>query len=344
MKQLKYFIIPAVFIITQNFPVLCQTDSVSLANKPRLQFSSRSFFYSIDRDKDIPFLNNAKSDRINLYNLKSDSTNPRTMPRKKEYKVHPVRLAVVGGAVALSWLGMNIYYNHTWWQRTTNYFKFSVDDLHARDVNKVSHVYTSDVIAVGSAMSYEWCGLKPMTAQIFGSLTSLVYETYVEYNDGISPDWGFDVGDQAGNMIGAAWPILQRLVPFLREVNFKWSFKPALIVHKTQNTLAFLDNYDYMTYWLSINPKKLLPKSIGKYYPGFLVPAIGVSLSGSSSHAFEGNYGSYRVWYIALDYDLRYLPGDSDFLKKLKKILNFYHFPSPAIRFSPNGVWYGLYF
>jgi hypothetical protein len=338
MKNLMKSILLILFFTTSYTPTFCQTDSGNREDNFSMKLSDHSFFYKFDHFKDD--LLTDVSDTI-----RSDSTKKvNLIKNKKEYKIHPVRLVVVGSLVALSWIGMNIYYNNTWWTRRANYFKFSVDDLHARDVNKVSHVYTSDLIAVGSAMSYEWCGFKPMTAQIFGSLTSLLYETYVEYNDGLSPDWGFDVGDQAGNMIGAAFPIIQKLVPFLQEFNFKWSCQPALIIHKTKNALAFIDNYDYMTYWLSINPKKLLPESIGKYYPGFLVPAIGISLKGSSSHAFEGNIYAFREWYIALDYDLRYLPGDTDFLKKLKTILNFYHLPSPAVRFSPSGIWYGLYF
>ena len=48
---------------------------------------------------------------------------------------------------------------------------------------------------------------------------------------------------------------------------------------------------------------------------------------------------------IALDYDMReIIPGDSWLLQTLKEALNYLHFPSPAIRISPDFIAYGFYF
>ena len=51
-----------------------------------------------------------------------------------------------------------------------------------------------------------------------------------------------------------------------------------------------------------------------------------------------------QEWYIALDYDMRKLPGDSAFMQFVKESLNLFHWPAPAIRFTPSAVYYGLYF
>jgi hypothetical protein len=48
---------------------------------------------------------------------------------------------------------------------------------------------------------------------------------------------------------------------------------------------------------------------------------------------------------LSLDYDLtKIIPQDTGFLRLLAEALNFIHWPAPAVRISPNAVWYGLYF
>jgi hypothetical protein len=255
---------------------------------------------------------------------------------------HPWRLVLLGSGITIGWLGMHIYYTNTWWKNRVHYFKFAEDPWYARNVDKVSHVYTAAVITEGIGMLYEWTGIKPLNALIYGSITAMAYETYIEMYDGISPIWGFDWGDMGANIFGAAYPVAQKLAPFLNNFNFKWSFKPAWIINKTKNTPDLLNDYTSMTFWLSISPKGLLPKKIAQYYPGFLAIALGVSLKNASHETSTAL--AYRELFLALDYDLTKLPGNTDFLKKLKKILNYYHFPSPAVRISPSGVWYGIYF
>ncbi|MGH2574814.1 MAG: hypothetical protein ACRDFC_03835, partial [Ignavibacteria bacterium] len=138
------------------------------------------------------------------------------------------------------------------------------------------------------------------------------------------------------------YPFVQREVPAFQNINFKWSFKPKWLKGKAENVDDLLDDYTNMTFWLSVSPEGLLPKEISKIYPGFLAFAIGLSIK-NASH-LRGSTNAYREWFLSLDYDINKLPGNSEFLKKLKKILNFYHFPAPAVRISPSGIWYGLYF
>jgi hypothetical protein len=137
---------------------------------------------------------------------------------------------------------------------------------------------------------------------------------------------------------------LQRLAPALQDINFKWSFKPKWLKGKIQNTDDLLDDYTNMTFWLSVNPEIVLPKSFTdkKYYPNFLAIALGWSIKNASHKTGSANAES--EWFLAFDIDIRKLPGKSDFMVKLKKILNFYHIPMPTVRFSPSGIWYGLYF
>jgi hypothetical protein len=261
---------------------------------------------------------------------------------KKTYKVNPLRLTLVGVTMAGIWTGMHIYYSNTWWKDQRKYFKFAQDGYYARNIDKVSHIYTANAFTVTTATAFEWAGISPRNSLIYGAITTTAYETYIEINDGFAPIWGFDWVDMGANIFGAVYPFLQKEAPVLQNFNFKWSFKPDWIKKKSQNTDDLLDDYTNMTFWLSVSPEGLLPKNLAKYYPGFLAFAIGLSIKNASHTA--GSKEAYHEWFLSFDYDLNNFPGNTDFLKKLKKILNFYHFPAPAVRISPSGIWYGLYF
>jgi predicted lipoprotein DUF2279 len=282
---------------------------------------------------------------IPLFNEKNKITLKNNIPLlKKESKVNPVKMAILGGMAAGVFTAMHIYYSNTWWKDSKHYFKFAQDGFYARNMDKASHIYTANVITEGVAMGFEWTGVKPMNALIYGAITSLAYETYIEINDGFAPNWGFDWVDMGSNLFGVMYPFLQRAVPAFQDINFKWSFKPDWISKKITKTDDLLDDYTNMAFWLSVNPELFFPKSVtkAKFYPNFLALALGLSVK-NASHTI-GSQNAYTEWFLALDIDVRKLPGKSDFLIKLKKLLNFYHFPMPTVRFSPSGIWYGLYF
>lgn len=314
-------------------------------------FSGINLFCSDNGNKDFGIKLKLKNQKQHSFDLSGKITKPGLFPdntiltkKEKKYKINPVKMTVLGVVGAGVFTSMHIYYNNTWWVDRRDYFKFAQDGYYARNMDKASHIYTANVFTELSAIAYEWAGMKPSKALLWGAITSMAYETYIEVNDGFAPNWGFDWGDMGANIFGAVYPFIQREVTSLENVNFKWSFNPKWLEKKANNTDDLLDDYTNMTFWLSVNPEIILPKSVtkGKFYPNFLALALGMSVKGASHKS--GSQTAYAEWYLALDYDLRKLPGNSDFMKKLKKILNFYHFPAPAVRISPSGIWYGLYF
>ncbi len=274
----------------------------------------------------------------------SDTTtkNKNYKASRQKYKVVPWRMTVLGVIGAGVFTGMHIYYKNTWWKDQRRFFKFAEDGYYAKDIDKISHIYTANVFTEITAAGYEWAGISPGKSLLWGAITAMAYETYIEINDGFAPIWGFDWSDMGANIAGALYPFLQKEIPVLQNFTFKWSFKPNWLKGKVNNQNDLLDDYTNMTFWLGISPKGLLPNDMAKYYPAFLGVAFGLSLK-NANHQTGGSQ-AYREWFISLDYDITKLPGNTDFLKKLKKILNFYHFPAPAVRVSPSGIWYGLYF
>ena len=299
------------------------------------------FRFKLKEDKSVLFRqNNSQSLFAGSYKfIKIDSVKP-----KKKYKVDPMKITILGVTGAGVFTAMHIYYSNTWWKDQKNFFKYAEDGYYARNVDRASHIFTASFFTEATAAAYEWTGIRPEKALLYGAITSMAYETYIEINDGFAPNWGFDWVDMGANVFGVVYPFFQRLLPPLENVNFKWSFNPKWLERKVTKTNDLLDDYTNMTFWLSVNPELFLPGSVtkGKLYPNFLAIALGMSIK-NASHAF-GSQNAYEEWFLAFDIDLKKLPGKSDFLVKLKRLLNFYHFPTPAVRFSPSGIWYGLYF
>lgn len=341
-KFLLYFV-----VVLLQLPAVSLASGVISGNSIKLKLKESTGILSEKKQYELSNYNSIRPE-TKKFNFEKSEDSPNfvsdNLSKKNSYKVNPLRLTILGVMAAGAFTGFHIYYANTWWKDQRDYFKFAADGYYARNMDKASHVYTANFFASATSVAYEWAGLSPSKALMYGAITSLAYETYIEINDGFAPNWGFDWGDMGANVFGAVYPILQNLAPPLKHVNFKWSFKPEWIKKKTTNSDDLLDDYTNMTFWLSVNPMLVLPKSVtkAKFYPNFLALALGMSIQ-NASHV-TGSTNAKTEWFLALDWDVSQLPGKSDFMKKLKKILNFYHFPSPAVKFSPEGVWYGLYF
>jgi len=344
IKFVKFTILFFAFVLSGGSIVSEENGSlfkVELKLKNRSNISDDNSEFRLKENRTTPRLIDTNSNNrvITPYYL-----NHPGQTKDKVYKVDPLKMTILGVAAAGVFTGFHIYYSNTWWKDQRDYFKYAADGYYARNMDKASHIFTANFFTVATATAYEWAGVSPDKAMLYGAITSMVYETYIEINDGFAPIWGFDWGDVGANIVGAVYPFLQNEVKPLENINFKWSFHPDWLKKKASAGDDLLDDYTNMTFWMSVNPMLVLPKSVtnAKFYPKFLAIAIGMGLQ-NASHTGGSKFAETK-WILSLDWDVNKLPGNSDFMKKLKKILNFYHFPAPAVRISPSGVWYGLYF
>ncbi len=258
--------------------------------------------------------------------------------------INPVRFTIVTGTVAATSAGIHIYQTNGWWQGNRAPFHFQEDLKYGRSVDKLGHFYGGTVIAFVLRKSYRWAGLSEEAALYWGSAGSLLFQTYVEIEDGFST-WGFDRVDFATDVAGAAWPIAQYHSPFLRNFDFKFSYHPSPGLNSAagagfqgQKHIIF-DDYEGQTLWLSLKMKNLLPQSVGQFWPSFLCLSVGYGVRDVFKPA------PYSTFTLALDVDMtKVIPDDTPFLKLLGEALNFIKFPAPAVQISPKAIWYGIYF
>ncbi|MER3523045.1 MAG: hypothetical protein C4326_03015 [Ignavibacteria bacterium] len=276
-------------------------------------------------------------------------TEPRTEQLPSEHnnnttEIHPVRFALVSGFVAASMVGIHIYQQNGWWKNNRSPFHFQEDLKYGRSVDKLGHFYGGTVVAFIVRNAYRWAGLSEETALYWGSAGSLLFQTYVEIEDGFSK-WGFDRVDFAADVAGAAWPIAQYHSPFLRNFDFKFSYVPSPALNTSQGVgfagqkHIMFDDYEGQTIWMSMKMKNLLPRAVASFWPEWLNLSFGYAVR----DVFSPN--PYSAWLLAFDLDMtKIIPNDTPFLKLLGEALNFIKVPAPTMQFSPRIIWYGIYF
>jgi hypothetical protein len=253
------------------------------------------------------------------------------------------RLTILGGGLLTVAVIHQFYVQNAWWKGYRGPFHFREDLHYARNVDKVGHFYAGMLTSYLGGKAMEWSGFREEKALWYGAGLGTLFELYVEIQDGFSTLWGFDRVDFAGDVAGAMFPVAKYYVPFLQNFDVKISYLPSNAEparsgpFQNQKRLV-VDDYEGQRFWLSLNVHNVLPSPISSVWPDFFRIALGLGVRNLQSGNGE------LEWYLALDYDLTKLPGDSGFLKALKEGLNFIHLPSPAIRFAPSMILYGLYF
>jgi len=253
------------------------------------------------------------------------------------------RLALVGGTLTGTMIAIHIYQQNGWWKDNRAAFHFQEDLNYGLWVDKIGHFYGASVEAFIATKAFRWADVPEGPALWLGSGTSLLFQSYIEIQDGFSA-WGFDRVDFAFDVAGAAWPLAQHYVPPLRNVDLKLSYHPSPLLNNPggvgfqgQQHLV-MDDYEGQTFWLSVKMNNILPPNIESIWPDFLCLAVGYGARDITGQP-------YSVQYIGLDLDMtKVIPDDTWFLKTLGQALNFIRLPLPAVRIYPDVVWYGLYF
>lgn len=260
--------------------------------------------------------------------------------------VNTTKLVIVAGTVAGAMVGIHLYQESGWWKHNRAPFHFREDLSYGRSVDKIGHFYGTSLWAYSLKKVLGWADLPEDRALYYGSAGAFLFQTFVEIEDGFSA-WGFDRIDFLCDLGGALWPVAQRHSGVLRELDLKMSYRPSSLLNTSagggfagQKHLVF-DDYEGQTFWLAFPPDRLLPGGAARIWPDFLDVAVGYGVRDVSGVNGE----PYSVVFIALDYDARkIIPQTSPFLVTLSEILNFIHFPSPALRIHPTTAFFGLYF
>ena len=255
-------------------------------------------------------------------------------------KVSPTKLVIIGGTTTAFFTYGYVIQNNIWWKNDKSEFHFNNNQDYkcALNADKLGHFYFAQLATNIYANLFQWSGINKQNSLFYGGLVAFTFQTFTEIRDGFSKGYGFSWGDFSANLLGATYPSMQNYYPTLKSFNFKISFYPSE-KYKNGTHSHILDDYESTYHWLSIDINSFLPNYVNEIFPDFMNIAIGHSVNNLNS--FGG--GNHEL-YLSLDWDFEALPGEGNFWKSIKRFLNYYHFPAPAIKVYPNVIWYGLKF
>jgi len=248
----------------------------------------------------------------------------------------PPSVAVAGGFV---------YANNAPWhaERKPFHLHNGNDFRYALNLDKAGHFYAGAAFADITAAGLASKGMDRRSALWYGAISSTLTQLGFEYKDGLAPDWGFSIYDVAAGALGAFYPWLRERHPPLRETQVKLGYarRSESYWRRKGPDGQLVDDYVNQTYWLSVRLKAILPGAIARRAPGFLRIAAGWSID----ETVDGAGGGSHELFLGVDYSLRDLFGRSrsGLLRGLLDVLEYVKLPGPALRLSPTGRSFWLY-
>ncbi|MGH1365163.1 MAG: DUF2279 domain-containing protein [Calditrichia bacterium] len=261
-------------------------------------------------------------------------------------KIDKQRLYLVSGFTGAWMIGTYVVHIKPWWSGEKSGFRVKYDWWNNTwlEVDKFGHFYSNILTTEAVAASFEYAGVSKRKALWIGAINSTVLFTSFELTDAGFEDWGFSVPDYVANVLGAAYPILQDIVPVFEHFNFKLGYWPSRYYNATDNSQPGFINYspytypsgdyDGMTYWLSADVNWMLPQAAKPYWPDWLNLAVGY---GARDLPQANDAIKIRELYIGFDYNLEAINTDHALLNTLLSAANTLHFPAPAIRIDNTG-------
>jgi len=264
-----------------------------------------------------------------LHNVNSVEYNP------LETKINYTLLAGVGGIYLGSGIAVHIYQRNAWWKDQRRSFHFVNDATYALTIDKIGHFYAGSLLSHAFSSGLEAGNIQSEPAAIWGSVASFLFELYVEIEDGYGPNWGFSPGDAIGDFLGASFSLSQYYFPVLKNFQPRFSYLPSEEIKNGIHKGNMIDDYNGQKYWMSFRMKNILPEALSRYWPAFLMLSAGMGV-----RDIQEPEKRQREFYIALDLDAEEIPLYGRGWQFVKNTLNYFHFPMPGIRISPDAAFF----
>jgi len=283
--------------------------------------------------------------KLELNNEMGNSFQPKLFDLSK-YEIDPLKskvnytiLAGLGALYLGTGIGVHIYQRNAWWKDQRTSFHFQNDWAYALWDDKLGHFFAATLLVHAFSAGLEAANFQTNDAMLYGTITALAFQYYVEIEDGFGAQWGFSPGDAMANTLGAGYAFAQFQFPFLQNFQFKYSYYPSVKMRNGEHKGNIFDDYEGQKYWLSFRMKNLLPDKISKVWPDYINLAIGTRVDN-----LDGKGGGTREVYIALDFNPLALPFHGKFGNFVKNTLNYFHFPMPGLRISPTSAFFVFLF
>ncbi len=265
------------------------------------------------------------------------------------------RIRYVAGIHVASYAGTLFILGEAWYKDFPKVpFHLFDDRKEWLQVDKVGHGWTAYNIAKYSGSMWQWAGLSQQKAALLGGISSLGYQTILEYFDAHSQQWGWSWADMGANVSGAGLYVVQELGWKEQRIGVKFSshrisYDGALAM-RADNLYGkslperILKDYNGQTYWLSVNLKSFAKN---ERLPAWLNIAFGYGARGLFGGFENIGYDKdgtvifdrtdikrERQWYLSPDVDFTKIKTNKKGVRSLLSVLNMIKMPAPSMELS----------
>ncbi len=314
-----------------------------------MRFSNLSLFFLLFIFEVLPQTDSGKTLIIPPLTEIKLSLNPDTLsvlkqvnPKLEFPKPDYLLLGGLGAAYAGSILGIHLYQQNAWWSGDRGKFRIIDDWEYALSIDKLGHFYAPAILAHAFSVGLEAARVDYGTGIWISSAAALLFQLYVEFEDGFAKQWGFSPGDAIMDIAGAAYPVFQYYYPFLYNFQPRFSYLPTNLGkegHNAGQKLIVVDDYEGQKFWLSVRVNNMFGKEFEKFWPDFLMLTVGYGV-----RELDGRGGGKSDIYIGFDFDYETLPLFGPIWQMWKNSFSFIKFPMPAVRITNGIAFFGLAF
>lgn len=331
-KYLRIFCITICILVSTGINLFAESDSTTRVNTNHLSLNNLKFSY--------PNIIPANSDSANLANRRHlnfslSENNPDPFHTEINYSILAGMGAVYLGAATY----LHIHQANAWWADDRTKFHITNDWHYALAIDKIGHFYGTNIMAHAFSGAFDASNVQAEKSAIYSALAAFSYEMLIEYEDGFGKNWGFSPGDFSADLVGALFYMGQYYYPFLKNFQPRFSYIPTKEFKEDPNRII-IDDYEGQKYWISMRVKNFLPDKAAQYWPSFLNLSAGMGV-----RDLDGSGGGQREFYLALDIDAEELiPLEGPFWQFVKNSINYFHFPMPGIRITPDAAFLAIVF
>jgi hypothetical protein len=195
-------------------------------------------------------------------------------------------------------------YGLTKWDYGESSFNFKDEGWFERDTkyggaDKVGHLWTGYTLSHLYRYIYRKWGYRDQEANLYGSLSSVGTNLFMEVADGFSPSQGFSYEDMVMNILGCGAGYIWGKFPSLaRKIDIRIEYTPEF----TSNDFGFATNYERQRFLMALKADGF--NFIRNPYLQYLEFHMGYYAHGYKDHEEGGPDDRHRSFYVGLGFNV----------------------------------------
>ena len=221
-----------------------------------------------------------------------------------------------------------LIYGYVKWDYGKSSFNFQNEGWFARDsqsggADKLGHFWSSYAMSHLYSYVYRKWGYTESEANLYGALSNLGFQTFMEVADGFSPSNGFSYEDMMMNIVGTGVGYIWGKYPSLaRKIDFRMEYTPEF----NSRDFGFSTNYERQRFLIALKADGF--DFIKNPYLKYLEFHVGYYGRGYKDHEEGGPETRRRTMYVGLGVNL------SKLLQKYvnTRVLDYMQIPYTSVR------------